>query len=346
MLAWLDEPWVLAIAIFVGSIVCAYLAAWIMRRTFGALASRTKTELDDQIIAALNRPVFLSTIFYGLSWITDIVPMPARASWVCYGVLKTMTVYVWGSAAFKIGHALLDAVANNERTTSLVQPRTLPVFDMLIKVTVIAVAVYFMFLSWNIDLTAWLASAGIIGIAVGFAAKDTLANLFSGLFIIADAPYQLGDYIVLDGNLRGQVTAIGIRSTRILTRDDVEITIPNAIISNSKIVNETGGPYPMQRVRIRVEAAYGSEIKKVREALLSVAEGEHISSEPEPRVRFREFGASGLVFDLLVWIANPEYRGRVIDRLSEEVYTAFLEAGIEIPYTKQDVYVKELPQRS
>ena len=77
---------------------------------------------------------------------------------------------------------------------------------------------------------------------MGFAAKDTLANLFAGVFILADAPYKIGDFIVLDGGERGRVTKIGIRTTRILTRDDVEITIPNATIANSKIINESGGP--------------------------------------------------------------------------------------------------------
>jgi MscS family membrane protein len=86
-------------------------------------------------------------------------------------------------------------------------------------------------------MTAWLASAGIIGIAVGFAAKDTLANLFSGVFILADSPYKLGDYVVLEDNSRGKVTQIGLRSTRMLTRDDVEVTVPNSIMGNTKIIN-------------------------------------------------------------------------------------------------------------
>jgi MscS family membrane protein len=289
--------------------------------------------------------VFLSTIFYGLSWISDILPMPARAYWVVYAVLKTLSIWVWSSAALQIGAALLDTVAKSDRAGSLIQPRTMPVFEMLTKVLVIAVAVYFMFLAWDIDLTAWLASAGIIGIAVGFAAKDTLANLFSGLFIIADAPYQLGEYIRLDGGLRGMVTAIGIRSTRILTRDDVEITVPNSLISNSKIVNESGGPHVKQRLRIKVDVAYGSDIKQVRETLMSVAKGPEVCRTPAPRVRFRRFGDSGLAFELLFWIGTPDVRGRVLDRLNGDVYDAFLRDGIEIPFAKQDLYIKEMPER-
>ena len=198
-------------------------------------------------------------------------------------------------------------------------------------------------------MTAWLASAGIIGIAVGFAAKDTLANLFSGVFIMADTPYKIGDYIVLDDGtgLRGKVTSIGIRSTRLLTRDDVEVTIPNAIMGNSKVVNESGGPYPKYRIRVSVGVAYGVDIDEVKTILLSIAqETSEVCNDPEPRVRFRTFGASSLDFELLCWVDNPELRGRVIDTLNSTIYKKFLEQGVEIPYSKQDLYIKELPIQS
>jgi len=140
------------------------------------------------------------------------------------------------------------------------------------------------------------------------------------------------------------VLEIGMRSTRLLTRDDIEVTVPNAVIANSQIVNQTGGPHEKMRVRVKVEAAYGSDIDMVEEVLLGCVEGvEHLVDEPSPRVRFRSFGASGLVFELMAWIEKPVFRGRVLHALNGEVYKAFRLAGIEIPYSKQDVYVKELP---
>jgi small-conductance mechanosensitive channel len=208
-------------------------------------------------------------------------------------------------------------------------------------VTLIAAALYFAFLAWDIDLTAWLASAGIIGIAVGFAAKDTLANLFAGVFILADAPYKVGDFIVVDGTMRGQVVRIGVRSTRLLTRDDIEITIPNAIIGSSRVINEAGGPLIEQRVRIKVFAAYGSDVDQLRAVLLECPKGvSHVADKPEPQVRLRELGESGLRFELLVWCDNAAMRGTMIDELTTNVYKAMRAADIEIPYNKLDVYVK------
>ena len=185
---------------------------------------------------------------------------------------------------------------------------------------------------------------GSSGIAVGFAAKDTLANLFSGVFIMADAPYKIGDVIVLDTAERGEVTHIGIRSTRILTRDDVEVTIPNSVMGNTKIINESGGPHEKFRCRVSVGVAYGSDIDKVRKILMAIALADkQVRKDPEPRVRFRLFGASSLDFDLLVWITNPVLRGSVVDSLNCAIYQAFNEHNIEIPYSKQDLYIKELP---
>jgi MscS family membrane protein len=228
----------------------------------------------------------------------------------------------------------------------MVRPQTRPLFENLGFLIVLAIAGYLLFRSWDIDMTAWLASAGVIGIAVGFAAKDTLANLFSGVFILADAPYKIDDYVVLDSGQRGKVTHIGIRSTRLLTRDDVEITIPNAIMGNTSIINESGGPHEKFRIRVSVGVAYGSDIDKVKEVLMEVAVKEpQVCNDPEPRVRFLLFGASSLDIDLLCWVENPEIRGRVLDVLNTTIYKRFNEEGIEIPYSKQDVYIKEMPGR-
>ena len=99
-----------------------------------------------------------------------------------------------------------------DRVTWL-ESRTLPLFDNLSKIVIFGLAIYFFLIAWELDLSAWLASAGIMGIAVGFAAKDTLANLFGGLFVIMDAPYKLGDFINLDSGERGRVIKIGLHSS-------------------------------------------------------------------------------------------------------------------------------------
>ena len=257
---------------------------------------------------------------------------------------KNITVFVWTSFAIKFAKFLLGQISASKRETKLIQKSTLPLFNNLAVIIIIATVIYFLFLAWGIDVSAWLASAGIIGLVLSFAAKDTLANLFAGVFILVDTPYKLGDYIVLDSGERGQVTHIGIRRTRLLTRDDVEITVPNSVMGNAKITNEAGEPSAKHRVRVKVGVAYSSDIDNVREVLEQIAINNHqVCKTPEPRVRFRNFGNSSLDFELLCWVDMPVLRGQVLDKLYTEVYKKFMELGIEIPYTKQDVYIKSVP---
>ena len=146
----------------------------------------------------------------------------------------------------------------------------------------------------------------------------------------------------LDGQERGKVTQIGIRSTRLLTRDDIEITIPNSVIANSKIVNETGGPHQKRRVRVQVGVAYGTDIDKVREVLMGVARDSGLAADhPEPRVRFRSFGESSLDFQLQVWIDEPAVRGRALDQMLSATYKRFNEEGIEIPFPQRVVTMQQ-----
>ena len=336
-----ETPLLRAVVLLGTALVAAGLVRLLFARVFLALTRRTATEVDDRIALALRGPIAFTIILSAVWAVIAEATLSSTVDYVLRGLLVSTIAVVWAVAAMRIGTAVLDEVSLRVDRLPWVQPKTMPLFEMLLKVAVVGGLLYFVCVAWRIPLTSWLASAGIVGIAVGFAAKDTLANLFSGVFIIADAPYKVGDFIVLDNDLRGIVSDIGIRSTRLLTRDDIEVTVPNAVIGASRIVNETGGPHDKMRVRVKVAAAYGSDIDQVEEVLLASADGvEHVSSEPAPRVRFREFGDSGLAFELLAWIEEPVYRGRVLHELNRRVYKGFADAGIEIPYSKMDVYLK------
>ncbi len=333
-----------AAVIAILSIILAKLGDLIIFNVVVRLVKKTKSELDDKIARLLHRPLFLTLLIAGLSLALYRLAPPENLYFAVSATFKTILVFVWTIFSIKTLSLLLSALCVNSKPGHFLQTRSLPLFKNLTYILVGGGAAYFIFISWKIDVTAWLASAGIIGIALGFAAKDTLANLFSGIFILADAPYKIGDIIVLDSGERGEVTHIGIRSTRILTRDDVEVTIPNAIMGNTKINNESGGPHLKARVRVKIGVAYGSDIHLVRETLMKVAtSNSDICPQPEPRVRFRQFGDSSLDFELLVWVTEPILRGRVLDRLNCDVYLAFNKHHIDIPFPQSDLHIKEFP---
>jgi small-conductance mechanosensitive channel len=336
-----QAPLVRAAAILAGFALAAALSHRLFGRVLLRLARGTETEIDDRLVELLQRPIFWSVVTIGVLWAAEALDPPPEATFWGSGILLTLLILVWSFALVRLVLLVLQWLSARGQA-SVFQPRLLPLFNNVARVLIAGGAIYLILLSWDINVAAWVASAGIIGIAVGFAARDTLANLFAGIFILTDAPYKLGDYIVLDGRERGRVTEIGIRSTRILTRDDVEITVPNNIIANAKILNESGGHWEKERIRVAVDVAYGSDIDRVREVLLQVAaHSSLICREPEPRVRFREFGESGLRFELLVWIGRPEDRGRILDALNSDVYKSFAREDIEIPYAKRDVYIRQ-----
>jgi len=319
------------------AIVLRFLLSWAVV----GLTRRTKTDIDDRIVAALRPPIFLTVLLVGTGLVLHRLeqPLAPRTLLIVTRILVTLGVLTWMRGFMRISEAILDLLARRVGDYDWIQPRSLPLYEMTLKLAVLGVAVYSLMLVWKIDVTAWLASAGIIGIAVGFAARDTLANLFAGIFILADAPYKLGDFIILDSGERGRVTDIGLRSTRLLTRDDVEVTLPNAVIANAKIINESGGPYEKERVRVEIGVAYGSDIDRVREVLIDVAKDcTLVADVPPPSVRFRAFGDSALIFELRGWINEPVQRGRAVDRLCTGIYKRFQEEGIEIPFPQRVVH--------
>lgn len=334
------QPWWQALQVLTASLVLAFLLRWILTRIVPQLTSRTRTGVDDEVIRYLRTPVFVSVLLFGASVALALSelrePYPRHA----LSAIKTLAVLVWVVFASRVAKLVLQALSRHHERFRFIQPQTLPVLSNVSTAVVFGGAVYFLLLAWDVDVSAWVASAGILGLAASLAARDTLANLFAGLSILADTPFKVGDFIVLESGERGEVTRIGLRSSRILTRDDIEIIVPNSVLANTKIVNEAGGGDPRHRVRLQVQVAYGSDVDQVRRVLLEVAAAEpKVCHDPEPRVRFRAFADSGLAVELLTWVPEPWMRGQALDAMICAVYQRFCAEGIEIPFPQRVVHL-------
>jgi MscS family membrane protein len=333
--------------VLVLALAASQLIEIVVEHLIPQMVDKTNTTLDDRVIEILHRPLFWTVTLLGLVIALSTAGVSPGLEQVVRSVVFSILVFLWMLFALHVSRMVLQKISRHRGRAKLVSSQTLPLFTNLAAVIIVALGIYFIFQAWQVDMTAWLASAGIIGIAVGFAAKDTLANLFSGVFIMADSPYKLGDYVVIDNEVRGKITHMGIRSTRLLTRDDVEVTIPNSLMGNSKVVNESGGPHEKFRIRIKIGVAYGSDLEHIEGVLMEIAGAEpEVCDNPEPRVRFRAFGASSMDLELLAWVEEPELRGKVVHLLVKTIYKRFRQEGIEIPYGRQELYIKELPAAS
>ncbi len=339
-----DNRLVQAALIFLVAALISRLVRWAIQRIQVHAAEKTVNPLDDYMFGILVKPISITILLIGIYMSVAHSQLIQEKLPVLESILLTIGVFFWLRCIINGARFTLRHFSGDSSKVKVVQQHTLPLFENMAVILFYGAAIYFIFIAWDIDVSAWIASAGILGLALSFAAKDTLANLFAGVFILADTPYKIGDFIVLDSGERGKVTHIGIRSTRILTRSDVEITIPNAIMGNTKIINETAGPSSKYRIRIQIGVAYGSDISQVRAALMKAVETEkQVESDPEPRVRFRTFGDSSLNFELLCWVNEPVLRGAVSDRLNEAVYNELNQQAIEIPFPQRVVTMKQAP---
>jgi len=336
-----NSPVVSAITLFVVYILLAKIADVFTDKIVRRVTKFTKSSLDDRIVDLIHRPIFFTVVIIGAVHSIKLLNMPEQTVFYLNGVLFSVLAIIWSICIIRISTLVIENAVHKVADITGLGKEVAPLFENIWKVVVIVAAAMVILSIWKISITPLLASAGIVGAAVALASKDTLANFFGGISIFIDKPYKIGDYIVLEGGERGEVIKIGIRSTRIKTRDDILITIPNSIIANVKIINESA-PIPNFRIRIPISVAYGTDIDKVEEILLDIAKNnDNVLGTPEPRVRFRSFGDSALNFELLCWAKEPAIRGRTIHEINKEVYNKFKEVNITIPFPHRTVYLRE-----
>ncbi|XOF33414.1 MAG: mechanosensitive ion channel family protein [Candidatus Electrothrix sp. YB6] len=323
------------------TIICIYIvlskgADIFISRVLLRIAIRTVFDVDEYIVRFIHRPVCVSVFLLGLLHAVLLDPaFPAPWAVVLPNSIKTLMLIVWWFALIR-----QITIMNESNTAWALKAFDKTAFYMLKNVSrilLLFIGILWVLIIWEVNLTPLFASAGIVGIAVALTAKDTLANFFGGIALFIDAAYKVGDYIVLETGERGEVAEVGIRSTKIKTRDDVLITIPNSIMSMTKIVNQSA-PMVSFRIRIDVSVSYGSDLRVVEKALLRIAnQNTALEEKPEPRVRVRSFGDSGILLQLLVWIQEPAQRGLQTHNLIKMIHIAFKEQGIEIPFPQRDV---------
>ncbi|MCW5212442.1 mechanosensitive ion channel family protein [Desulfobulbus sp. TB] len=325
------------------TIICFYIilskaANIVICKVLLRIAIRTSFDIDEYFVRFIHRPAILSVLLLGMLHAIFVEPaFPSPWQTALPNVIKTLILAIWWIALIRE-----ITVMNENNTGWAVRKIDKTRFYMLkniSRIILLFIGIIWGLIIWDVNLTPLFASAGIVGIAIALAAKDTLANFFGGIALFTDAAYKVGDYIILESGERGEVVELGIRSTKIKTRDDVMITIPNSIMSTTKIINQSA-PQTSYRIRINVHVSYNSNLREVEKALLRVAKSHHaLEKKPEPRVRFRTFDESGIFLQLLVWVEEPAQRGLQTHNLLKMIHIAFKERGIEIPFPQRTLHI-------
>ncbi|MGI8546898.1 MAG: mechanosensitive ion channel family protein [Gemmatimonadaceae bacterium] len=189
----------------------------------------------------------------------------------------------------------------------------------------------------GLNLGGVIAGLGILGLAVGFAAQDVFANIISGFMILWDRSLRVGDWVRVKES-EGRVRRITLRTTRIATRDEGILVIPNKEITGTTLYNFS--LRPLTRVRVPVGVSYGVDIDAARASLLAlVANDSDIIAEPTPTVAVTALGDSTVTLELIFFIADPRERAALRWRIFERILRDFRQKGIAIPYPQLDVHV-------
>ena len=233
-------------------------------------------------------------------------------------------------AVFYLCYRLLKFVLARLTRRRGVEPTAATFLVMILKYVVFIAGLVMALQELGLDVTTILEGAGIVGIALGFAAKDTLSNIIAGFFLFWDKPFVIGDLIEVSDEY-GEVREITLRSTRIVTVDGKLISIPNSVMVNTKVRSYTMSPH--LRLDIDVTIAVYEKIAEARAVILGIVRGDaRFMTEPQPEVVVITLGDYFVKLQLKVWLRDPRIHIPVREELREGIKNALDTAGIVMPY--------------
>lgn len=241
--------------------------------------------------------------------------------WIIYRIVRK--VVIGGMKAAGVDESIRDMLA------------------MLLKWAIVGFGLIIAGNQIGIQIAALLTGVSIIGLAVGFAAQESLANFIAGILIFWDKPFKVGDWIEIEDHL-GQVKRVTFRSTRLQDLDGDIVVLPNVKMLSEKLINKSTNP--VTRANVPVGIAYKESIQQAREVLLKlVANDPRIEKVPEPEVVVHGLGASSVDLVLHFWIREEKYEDAMQYEYMERAKVALDEAGIEIPYPHMQLFVEQTP---
>lgn len=331
-----------------GLVLLGALLGWVifkrsMKRVRKRIQKYEFVRIHDQIFDLIQRAVGYALVFLCGIYLVNLFRIPILEKVFYAALIILLAVPVKDFTLLVLSYLEANFIKKSKTKIDDIA------FDLLNKfsgVIIFAVAILLALDVLGINVVPLVAGAGIAGIAVGFAAKDTLSNLIAGVLLIIDRPFEIGDRIEVwtspqGSSTWGDVIDIGLRATKIRTTDNIVIIIPNNQIMTRDIVNYTTISTDI-RVRIPIGVSYDTEIKKARSVILEVAKtAEWVKKDPPSRVVVRQFGESSVDLELRVWIKDARRRMDTISYITDKVKEAFDREGIEIPYPKRDITIRQ-----
>jgi len=333
------EDWV-NIGLSILIIVIGYLiGTWLVRGFATWLIDRTSSEFGNLLVESIGPSVRWLVVLVALQFATNRLTL-----------LSADLKILLGDVYFIMGWVLLLRISWRtivlgvpQATKRLVKDGREIELAPVIKLTVVAVKLLaglvligILLTHFGFNLIGFVAALGIGGLAISLAAKDTLANAISGLIIIIDQPFRVGDRVDVPSlGTWADVVEIGLRTTKVLTRDNRIVIFPNGLLTTAEIVNYSY-PDPTYRLQIDIGIAYGTDIETAKDVLKQAIHSvEGVMLEKPVNVFYNAMGDSAMIFRVCWWIETYKDKGRNLDLVHTALQGALDEAGIESPYPIQ-----------
>ncbi len=313
----------------VGQLFCHIINRWGSR-----LASFTKTELDDRILKRITPSISLLLTFLGIYIAFRTLPLNEKIFKSLSGGLFIANVIIVCILIYRILHETLEWYSERQHTAEgdNLSRQMSPVIEKIAMLFIFGAALMVVFKHFNYDILSLVTALGIGSLAIGMAAKDTLAHVISGFTLMIDRPFRIGDRIQLSSGQVGDVQDIGLRSTKIKTLDNQFLILPNSDLCNTMVQNLA---FPDRRVkgRINIGVSYNSDVDAVKQLLVDTAnEIEDVLKDPPPEAFFTSFADSSLSMALFFWVEDYTKLFPTTDSLNSLIIKRFREKGVEIPF--------------
>jgi small-conductance mechanosensitive channel len=319
------------------------LGTILIRRILPAVARRTTTELDDK---------FLDRVGSDLRWLLVVIVMnwsTRRLGFVNPDLKDLLSdlyfILGWG-IALQAAWRLIDLGGRwyHERSIQAGREEELgPIIVLLVRgcrVVLLVTGLVVLLSHFGANVTVIAVAVALGALALSLGARDTIADAIAGFIILVDRPFRVGDRIEIEGEgTWGDVVDIGLRTTRIRSRDNRLVIMPNSLIGRNKVNNYTY-PDPSYRIRTNVQVAYGTDIERAEQLIVdAVRQVPGIVPDAEIEVLYDEMGDSAMVLGIRWWIESYVNARRSRDQVHRALQTSFDDAGIEMPYPTQSLHL-------
>jgi MscS family membrane protein len=315
------------------------IGTWLIRRLLPRLVHRTATQFDDRFLEAVGGDVRWLVVLLILHLATvRLIFVSADLK----ALLKDAYFVVGLVLAARISFKLIDRGDEWARERALAQGRESQLDPLIVllsrlgRVLVVLLGLSVLLSYFGVNVTAFATVLGLGGLAISLAAQDTIADAIAGFIILLDQPFRIGDRIeIQEVDTWGDVVEIGLRTTRIRTRDNRMVIVPNSVIGKNQVINYTY-PDPQYRIETHVGIAYGTDIEAARQIIVdTVQQVEGVLPDRPVDALYVEMGDSAMVFRVRWWIESYRDTRRMFDKVHTALQHALDEAGIECPFPTQ-----------